>query len=331
MMLRSVKFLFLVSISIAVSGCGEKPELVGEVIALGSVESVVSSVNSGTVRAEQQAELAFGAVGRVETLNIKLGDTAKKGMILAELENSDMKVSLAYLQREAARRKDLASKKLISATEFEDVTRQVDISAAALEKTMIRAPFDGIVTELNLEVGQLSQITAVIPKPLVGLVDQAPRYVRAEIDELDLGKLAVGAPARVKVLTNRREAFPATVRQVVPFISTMREQDRTAEIELNVDANGALLPVGASADVEVIIEHKDKVLVAPSKAVLGRKDARYVFKYERGKAIKTAVTTGVTGYDKMEILSGLAENDTVLIPSSDIPILDGVAVKLKKP
>jgi len=317
-------------IIVLLSGCGEKPSLVAATVARGKVESVVSSVNSGTVRAEQQAELAFGAVGRVQALSIKLGDEVKKGAILSELENSDLKVSLAFLQRESARRKEMASKKLISATEFEEITRQVEFSASALEKTLIRAPFDGIVTELNLEVGQLSQITAVVPKPLVRLIDQAPRYVRAEIDELDLSKITAGAKARVKVLTTQRTPFTATVRQVVPFISTIREQDRTAEIELAVDSGAILLPVGASADVEIILTQKTNVLIVTSRAVLGRKDARYVFKYVDGKAKKTSVELGITGYDNTEILSGLSENDTVVIPSDDLDVLDGTSVTIKK-
>ncbi len=310
-------------------GCGQQLELSGTTVSKGSVEEVISSVNSGTVRAEQQAELSFGAVGRVEKLLISLGDRVKKGAILAELENSDLKASLAYMQRESVRRKELASKKLISATEFEEITRQVEVSAAQLEKTIIRAPFDGIVTELNLEVGQLSQITAVIPKPLVRLIDEAPRYVRAEIDELDLAKVSIGAPATARILTVRREPFPAQVRQVVPFISTIREQDRTAEIELNVDARGVLLPVGASADVEVILERKDNVLIVPTRAVLGRRDSRYVFAYVNGAAKKTPVTIGLAGYEVTEVVSGLAEKDIVLIPSDDQDLVDGAAVKLK--
>lgn len=314
---------------ISLSGCGQKLELSGSPVTKGAVEEVISSVNSGTVRAEQQAELSFGAVGRVEKLSIKLGDRVKKGAILAELENSDLKASLAYMQRESVRRKELASKKLISATEFEEITRQVEVALSQLEKTIIRAPFDGIVTELNLEVGQLSQITAVIPKPLVRLIDEEPRYVRAEIDELDLGKVTIGAPATVKVLTVSREPFKAKVRQVVPFISTIREQDRTAEIELNVDAGRTLLPVGASADVEVILDRKENVLVVPIRAVLGRKENRYVFVFVNGQAKKTPVTIGLAGYEKAEVVSGVAENDVVLLPSEDQDLVDGAAVKLK--
>jgi HlyD family secretion protein len=322
--------LFVVGVLTASMGCGERIELRATPVTKGTVESVVSSVNSGTVRAEQQAELSFGAVGRVQALGIKLGDRVKHGAILAELENSDLKASLDFMRRESVRRKELAAKKLISASEFEEISRQIEQASSALEKTVIRAPFDGVVTELNLEVGQLSQITAVIPKPLVRLIDEAPRYVRAEIDELDLNKIKVGQPARVKVLATRAKPFTAEVRQVVPFISTIKEQDRTAEIELNVEAEGGLLPVGASADVEVILETKTNVLVAPARAILGKREARYVFKLEDGYARKTDVQVGISGYDLTEVTKGLAENDQVLIPSDEVDLQDGARVTVKR-
>lgn len=326
---RFLSHLFVVGVLSAAIGCGERIELRATSVTKGTVESVVSSVNSGTVRAEQQAELSFGAVGRVEALGIKLGDRVKRGAVLAELENSDLKASLEFMQRESVRRKELAAKKLISASEFEEISRQIEQASSALEKTIIRAPFDGVVTELNLEVGQLSQITAVIPKPLVRLIDEAPRYVRAEIDELDLNKIKVGQPARVKVLATRAKPFTAEVRQVVPFISTIKEQDRTAEIELNVEAEGGLLPVGASADVEVILETKSNVLVAPARAILGKREARYVFKLENGYARKTDVQVGITGYDLTEVTDGLAENEQVLIPSDEFDLKDGARVTVK--
>jgi HlyD family secretion protein len=327
---RFLSHLFVVGVLTASMGCGERIELRATSVTKGTVESVVSSVNSGTVRAEQQAELSFGAVGRVQALGIKLGDRVKHGAILAELENSDLKASLDFMRRESVRRKELAAKKLISASEFEEISRQIEQASSALEKTVIRAPFDGVVTELNLEVGQLSQITAVIPKPLVRLIDEAPRYVRAEIDELDLNKIKVGQPARVKVLATRAKPFTAEVRQVVPFISTIKEQDRTAEIELNVEAEGGLLPVGASADVEVILETKTNVLVAPARAILGKREARYVFKLEDGYARKTDVQVGISGYDLTEVTKGLAENDQVLIPSDEVDLQDGARVTVKR-
>jgi hypothetical protein len=158
-------------------------------------------------------------------------------------------------------------------------------------------------------------------------VDLAPRYVRAEIDEVDLSKISVGLPARVKILAVRKEPFKATVRKVVPFVSSVREQDRTSEIELAVDNEGVLLPVGASADVEVITETKDNVITVSSKALLGRGSDRYAYVLDGSKLKRTPVKIGIYGYTVSEVVSGLSESDEVVLPSDKVDLVDGLRVK----
>jgi HlyD family secretion protein len=293
------------------------------------VESVVSSVTSGTVKAEQVAELAFGTVGRVKELNVKLGDKVNKGTVLAQVENEDLLSRMKVAREELARSKRLSESNAISRSAFIQAQGNYDSALTAYEKSIITAPYDGIIAELNLEVGQLSQITAVIPLALIRIVDLEPRYVRAEIDEVDLPKVGVGMPARVKVLAVRREPFQATVRKVVPFISSVREQDRTSEVELTITEAPDLLPPGASADVEVITAVKDNALTVVSKAVLGRGAQRYVYKVERGRAVKTPVSVGISSYAVTEVLSGLSEGDTVIIPSDKVDLQDGLRVSIK--
>jgi HlyD family secretion protein len=311
----------------SIVSCSRAPEVQTTPVRRARVESVVSSVTSGTVKAEQVAELAFGTVGRVRELNVKLGDVVKKGAVLAQVENDDLLSRMKVAHEELQRSVRLSQSQAMSRSAFIQAQGNYDAARIAYDKSLIKAPYDGIIAELNLEVGQLSQITAVIPLALIRIVDLEPRYIRAEIDEVDLSKVAVGMPARVKVLAVRREPFNATVRKVVPFISSVREQDRTSEVELIVTDSVELLPPGASADVEVITAVKDGVLTVVSKAVLGRGADRYVYKLERGKAVKTPVALGIANYAVTEVVSGLSENDRVIVPSDRVDLLDGLAVR----
>jgi len=290
----------------------------------------VSGVNSGTVRAEQLAELAFGAVGRVKELRAHLGQQVKVGEILAEIENNDLKSRLDVALEELARAQRLSQSQAASRSNVIQAQGTYDAARTAYEKSLIQAPFDGIIAELNLEVGQLSQITAVIPLPPIRLVDDKPRYVRVEIDEVDLPKVTVGQVARIKVLAVRREPFRAVVRKVVPYISTIREQDRTSEVELSVQSEGILLPAGASADVEIVTDTKTNVLILSSKAILGRGQQRYVYRVEGSKLKKTPIRVGVTGYNATEVLSGLSEGDEVALPSDKVDLKDGMSVVPKR-
>ncbi len=310
-------------------GCRKAPEVQVVRVGRASVEATVTGVSSGTVRAEQIAELAFGAVGRVREVNIHLGEIVRQGQILAQIENGDLKSRLDVTAEELNRAQRLSESKAASRSNVIQAQGLYDAAVTAYDKSIIRAPFDGLIAELNLEVGQLSQITAVIPLAPIRLVDTKPRYVRVEIDEVDLPKARVGLPARIKVLAVRREPFHATVRKVVPYISSIREQDRTSEIELVVDNEGILLPVGASADVEIVTDTKQDVVTALSKAVLGRGKERYVYRVESGRLKRVPVQVGISGFSLTEIVSGLTEGDELALPSDKADLRDGLAITPK--
>ena len=309
-----------------VSGCKGRPEVRLARVSKASVEATVSSVNSGTVRAEGNTELAFGTVGRVKEVNVKLGDAVKAGQVLAQVENDDLKSRLQSSLEEYERSQRLSKSDAMSQSGVTQARASYDAAVTAYEKSLIKAPYDGIVAELNLEVGELSQITAVIPQAPIRVVDVKPRYVRAEIDEVDLPKVRVGLPARVKVLAIRKEPFAARVRKVIPFVSSTREQDRTSEIELDIDSEGLLLPAGASADIEVITETKDDVLTITSRALLGRGRDRYVYVLEGSRLAKRPVQVGIYGYTVSEIVSGLSPSDKVVLPSDKFELTDGLRV-----
>jgi len=322
-----LRLAILGTLTLAFTGCSKPVEVNGVAAVKTRVEATVSSVTSGSVDAEHEVELAFGAVGRVSVLNVKLGSKVKRGDILAELENLDLKQTLSKANSDLARAKTLLQSKVLASTESEEALKAQELAHANYEKSLIRAPFDGVVAEINLEVGQLSQITAVIPRALIRLVDLEPRFVEAEIDEVDLPKVTLGLPARVKILAVRRDSFKATVRKVVPFVNAARQQDRTSQIELTIENEGVLLPVGASADVEILTEARDDVLAVPSRAVFGRGGSRYVFKLVGSKAAKTPVEIGLSNYDRTEINNGITLGDVVLTPRESAELVDGASVK----
>jgi HlyD family secretion protein len=272
-------------------------------------------------------ELAFGTVGRVRVLHVSLGAQVKKGQVLAELENQDLLQARDVAEREYTRVQDLHRTRVLTEQDLDRAHQALDLARITFEKSLIRAPFDGFVAELNLEVGQLSQITAVVPKPLIRLVDVAPRYVSVEIDEVDLSRIALGMPARIKILAVRRAPFKATIRQIIPYVSSVREQDRTVQIELTLDQEGLLLPEGASADVEIITARKEQALSIPVRALLGFSDQRFVYLLTSDNRLrKQPVTPGLSNYERVEILEGLSEGQTVVLPSAAGDLQEGQEV-----
>jgi HlyD family secretion protein len=322
-----ISLLMSTVISSGLLGCRKAPSVNVVKASRSQIEASVSGVTSGTVRAEKVAELAFGTVGRVRELNVELGDKVKAGAILAQVENQDLLSRLDVAREELERSKRLSRDNAMSRSNLIQAQGTYDAAVTAYEKSLIRAPYDGIIAEVNLEVGQLSQITAVIPLAPLRIIDVEPRYVRVEIDEVDLPKVRVGMPARIKILAVRREPFSAVVRKVVPFISSVREQDRTSEVELNVESEGVLLPAGASADVEIITETKQDVVALVTKAILGRGDDRYVFRIDGNVLRKTPIKIGIFGYTISEVVSGVREGDEVAMPSDKVELKDGLTVQ----
>jgi HlyD family secretion protein len=324
------KFSYILSLTlicIAFSACSKPADIQAVRAVPTDVEMTITSVTSGSVVAEKEAQLAFGAVGRVAALNVKEGSRVNKGDILAEIENSDLKAALQQAEQDYKRSVSLRQSSVLTPQELEHSRESFAMAKGLYEKSIINAPFDGMITEVNLEVGQLSQITTISPKALIRIVDMEPRYISTDVDEVDLPRLHVGLPARVKILAVRRQPFIGTLRQVIPYVSAAREQDRTSRVELSVNSEALLLPPGASADVEIIAEKHMQVLAVPSRSILGRGSERFVYIFNNGKAQRAAVTIGIGNYEKTEILSGLKANDIVLIPSDKVALVDGLSVK----
>jgi HlyD family secretion protein len=141
-------------------------------------------------------------------------------------------------------------------------------------------------------------------------------------------RIKVGQAARIKVLALRKEPFEAEVRMLVPFVSSIREQDRTSQIELTLKSK-ELLPVGASADVEIIVDRKDQVLAVPIRSISSSAGKRFVYRLENGKAKKVEISIGIDSFELAEVLTGLGEGDTVLIPSESNELSDGLTVRLE--
>ncbi len=306
--------------------CSKPVEVKEVTVQKRDVESLVTSVNAGTIKAERSAELAFGAVGRVEAINVALGQKVKEGEVLAYIENADLLSGLSRMEKELKRRMALTTGQ-VSQSEIDASKQGVDNAQMQLERTKIKAPYDGIVAELNLEIGQLSQITTVIPKAPIRIVDLLPRYVRAQIDEADLPKVQLEMDARIKVLASRKEPYKGKVRKIIPYVSNVREQDRTCEIEVTIETD-QILPAGASADVEIILDTRPNVLALPTRAIFGRGTEKFVYVKDDSLAKKRPVTTGLSNFDFVEILSGVADGETVLVPTDRSELLEGAKITI---
>ena len=146
---------------------------------------------------------------------------------------------------------------------------RIDVARASLDRTILRAPFDGVIAEINGEVGEFVTPSPVgIPTPpTVDIVDTSCLYISAPIDEVDAPAVRMGQKAQITLDAFPGRKFPGFVRRVAPYVLDVEKQARTVEVEAEIENPQAnnLLP-GYSADVEVILETREDVLRVPTQA-----------------------------------------------------------------
>ena len=201
----------------------------------------------------------------------------------------------------------------------------VGLAQAELAKMAIRAPFAGIIATLTTEVGEYSTPSPpAVPVPaVIDLLDQTSVYIAAPMDEVDSARIEPGQAVRVTVDSYRGEEFPGRVVRVAPFVLDLEEQNRTVEIEVELDdaAFAATLLPGTSADVEAVIERRENVLRLPTSCLIEGHD---VLVLSDGVLRRIEVQAGLRNWAFTEIRDGIEEGARVVTSLDSLEIRDGV-------
>lgn len=200
----------------------------------------------------------------------------------------------------------------------QDATRvsdaRVDVTLAQIKRSQLYAPFDGVIAEINGELGEFVTPSPVgIPTPpTVDLIDPTCLYVSAPIDEVDAPRVKAGLPARISLDAFPKQSFPGHVRRVAPYVLDQEKQARTVEIEAEIDNAGQIgLLAGYSADVEVVLDQRDDVLRVPSSVILPDKTV-YVLNDKTGKLESRPVEIGIANWEFSEVTGGVRDGERVV-------------------
>jgi HlyD family secretion protein len=256
---------------------------------------------------QAQSEQACLSVERSRRELSRLSRLAKEGIVSTD----------ALDQAQTATRTAEASCRSARAA-VEQARAGVDLSSRRVQQSVLRAPFDGIVGDLSVEVGEWTTPSPPgmpIP-PVMDILDPDSIYISAPMDEVDSSRIHAGQPVRVTVDAYPGRDFAGHVRRVAPFVLDVEEQNRTVEIEVNLDnpEQVHLLP-GTSADVEVVLEVRPDVLRVPTPALL---EGGRVLVVKAGKLEERKVRTGLRNWDWTEVLDGVSPGDLV-VTSLDKP------------
>ncbi len=207
---------------------------------------------------------------------------------------------------------------------------QIDVTRAGLDRTVLTAPFAGIVAQITGEVGEYATPSppGIPTPPAVDLIDDSCVYVTAPMDEVDAPRLAPGQPARITLDALPGQTFPGRVRRIAPTVTEVEKQARTVDVEVDfANTEKRPLRVGYSADAEVIIERRDDVLRVPTQAI--RQDGSVLVLGTDGVLAKRPFKAGLANWAYTEVLDGLQAGDRVVTAFDDEAIVAGARAVAK--
>ncbi len=186
--------------------------------------------------------------------------------------------------------------------------REIGVKEAqlTLEKTKIRAPFSGIV--FDIQVSPQEHVTT--GNELFTLVNIDRIQVQARVLESEIGKMQEGREADLKFSAYPGKVFKGKIKAISPIINP---EDRTCKVTIEVANPEEEIKPGMHTDVEIAAEIYTDRLLVPQDAVLVRTGRKLVFVVEEGIAKWRYIEMGLENEDYAEVLDGVKEGEVVII------------------
>jgi HlyD family secretion protein len=188
-----------------------------------------------------------------------------------------------------------------------------------------------VVAEMQTEVGEwVSPSPPALPiPPVVDILAPGSVYISAPMDEVDSARISSGQPVRVSVDSHPGRHFAGQVTRVAPYVLDVEAQNRTVEIEVDLDDAdwAARLLAGTSADVEVILDERTNVLRIPTPALM---EGNRVLMVESERLVERPVEIRLRNWDYTEIVEGLEEGDQVVVSLDRPEVQPGARVVVEE-
>lgn len=310
----------------------------------GTIRTAVSA--DGTVVPEESAALGFEQNGTIARLAYVVGDSVKKGTVLASVDASVANAQVrqaeasvrsasatlnqyqALVKQGKAKLDSLKKSSSANSADRRAERDQIDANQAQVEaqtaavaaaeagaeaaraqwkKTVIVAPFDGLIVKQDAKVGEV----ATPGEPIVTVASPGAFKPEVFVSDTDIRDIRVGATADVTLDTVSGTTFRATVTATDPA-ATADGSGSGYKVTLHFDGDVPAVKSGMKASADITTAIKEAVMVVPSSGVFESDGKSFVNLQRDGKTTEQAVTTGIVGADgRTEIVSGLSEGDMI--------------------
>jgi RND family efflux transporter MFP subunit len=306
---------------------------------------------TGTIKALHEITLTPDQGGKIARIYVDEGDRVVKGQVLAEIDTESIRLQLRQAEagqgvaeaafKDALRNKErmdrLVKESAVSEQQAEQVRlglegaqaqleqarAAVNMARHALDVSIMKAPFSGVIASKNADVGD-------VVNPMMGsfgaasgvltLVDFSKVKISIEVGQDVILRVQKGQPAELRISAYPGRTFAGTVT-----IANLAADPLTKMfgVEVTVDNPDLALRPGTFGEVSVEIASRESALVVPQKALV---EGNFLFVAQGGKAVKRAVELGLQAADEVEILSGLEEGEAVIV-EGNYSLEDGAAIQ----
>jgi RND family efflux transporter MFP subunit len=309
-----------------------------QVRAIAATKAAISSglELTGSVAPYRVARLASPAEGPVAAIRVREADRVKSGALLLSIGRKKGADALITSLREELKKEEDNLRRTRQLVESEALPgEQLDQAKSAFEKVRaqlvqaeetardyaIYAPWDGVVSRVNVKEGEFVAPRAV----LLEIYDPASLVIIAAIPERHAAEVTAGMRVDVRLDAYPGDMMQGRIERVYPYLDS-RMRTRTMEITLEKPID--LLP-GMFARLNVRLKNIADAVIVPVEALVTTPKGPVVFVVQDGKAVAKAVKTGIEADNRVQLVSGVQPGDKVIIAGNE-KLKSGVKVSLAK-
>lgn len=281
---------------------------------------------AGLIEASVEATVQSKASGLIERVLVKNNKKVSRGDLLVELNNTSQVLQLERANISLKEKQIIYTDQMLGYQQSLDSLRiknageNVRISSGLanaeitykeaklnLENTLIRAPVEGIISDLSIKPGNPISADHIICR----IHNASSMKVECYVLEDDAVKISKGMRASVMLVTREETTYEAVVDEVNPRVD---EKTKQVKIKLDLMESKSLLP-GMHVKVIIRVPYKNNIIV-PKEAIVVRSGRTVVFTMENNLAKWNYVTTGNENGKEIEILEGIKADSDVIITNN---------------
>jgi RND family efflux transporter MFP subunit len=318
--------------------------------------SRVSELNlPGNVQAYRQAQIYARLSGYLKYRHVDIGSKVKKNDVLAEIDSPEIDAQVRQAQADYTEAKARANIAIVTAKRWktlllsESVTRQeveeknadADVKIAleqsaqanyekfkALEDfKYIRAPFDGVITARNTDIGNL--INAGENGPSLFIIEDSTKLkIVVQIPQSESSSIAIGQEADLYLTDQPGQKFSV---KLVRSATSIESSNRSVQVEFSMDNEKGLILSGSYADVHVKFPNSVKLLQIPSNSLIFRSEGLQIARVRHDNSVElVSVKSGRDFGNMIEIVNGITQDDHIIINPPD-SLNEGQIVRIVTP